>query len=97
MTAYLEFAELQAMNRRPMHMADWVKKLDEYLELSDREVLRGAGSVSHEVAVDKAQREFEHFAAAKAALPSPVEEHFAAAVRDVEALARGRSRKKGPP
>jgi hypothetical protein len=96
-TSYLEFAELQAMNRRPMHMADWVKKLDEFLTLSERGVLRGAGSVSHETAAEKAQREFEQFAAAQAALPSPVEDHFTAAVRDIEALARRRPRKKGPP
>ena len=37
-TAYLEFAELQALNRRPMYMADWISKLDDFLRLSEREV-----------------------------------------------------------
>jgi hypothetical protein len=45
-TAYLEFAELQAMNRKPMHMADWKSKLNDFLRLSDREILTHAGTVS---------------------------------------------------
>jgi hypothetical protein len=39
-TAYLEFAELQARNRRPMHMADWIAKLDDFLRLSERAISR---------------------------------------------------------
>jgi virulence RhuM family protein len=50
-TAYLEFAELQAMNRKPMYMADWIAKLDDFLALSDRELLYHAGRVSHDDAV----------------------------------------------
>lgn len=42
-SAYLEFAELQALNRKPMHMADWISKLDDFLKLSDREILTHAG------------------------------------------------------
>ena len=48
--AYLEFAELQAMNRKPMYMADWIGKLDDFLRLSEREILRHAGKVSNEAA-----------------------------------------------
>ena len=47
-TAYLEFAEVQALNRRPMYMADWIAKLDDFLRLSERDVLSHAGRVSHE-------------------------------------------------
>lgn len=57
--AYLEFAELQAMDRRPMYMADWIAKLDDFLRLSDREVLRDAGKVSHDDAAAKAALENE--------------------------------------
>ena len=92
-TAYLEFAELQAMSRKPMHMAAWAHKLDEFLKLSDRALLTDAGAVSHQDAIDKAQREFERFARARAELPSPVEDHFADAVRDVTTLAKRRPRK----
>ncbi len=60
-TAYLEFAELQAMNRKPMYMADWIAKLDDFLKLSDREILRHAGRVSHDDAVAKAELEYDRF------------------------------------
>jgi hypothetical protein len=85
-TAYLEFAELQAMNRKPMYMADWITKLDDFLKLSDREILRHAGKVSHEHAVAKAELEYDRFSDARAALPTPVEQHFEDAVRDVKQL-----------
>jgi|JI10StandDraft_1071094.scaffolds.fasta_scaffold08469_9 hypothetical protein len=87
-TAYLEFAELQALSRKPMHMAAWATKLDEFLKLSDRALLADAGTVSHQAAVDLAQREYDLFARARAALPSPVEDHFDAAVRAIEAQAK---------
>jgi hypothetical protein len=70
-SAYLEFAELQAMNRKPMYMADWIRKLEEFLRLSDREILRHAGKVSHEDAVAKAAREYDRFSAARAGSPRP--------------------------
>jgi hypothetical protein len=61
--AYLEFAEVQALNRRPMYMADWITKLDDFLKLSERDVLAHAGRVSHEEAVVKAELEYDRFAA----------------------------------
>jgi len=91
-TAYLELAELQAMNRKPMYMADWIAKLDDFLALSDRDILRHAGRVSHDDAVAKAELEYDRFAGARATLPAPVERHFEDAVRDVkqlEAVRRG--------
>lgn len=78
--AYLEFAELQAMNRRQMFMADWVRKLDEFLKLGDRNVLSGAGQISHAQAKDKAEREFAAWAARTLDEPTPVERHFIEAV-----------------
>src|SRR5690606_16546169 len=51
--AYLEFAELQALNRKPMYMAEWIRKLDDFLRLSDREILTHSGKVSHDDAVAK--------------------------------------------
>lgn len=60
-TAYLEFAELQALNRRPMTMAGWIAKLDEFLRLGERGILTDAGSVSHEDAIAHAQAQFEAF------------------------------------
>ena len=75
-SAYLDFAELQAMNRKPMYMADWIRKLDDFLRLSDRDILTHAGKISHEDAVIKAETEFERFRQAQASLPQPVDQHF---------------------
>jgi hypothetical protein len=60
-SAYLDFAELQARSRRPMHMADWITKLDDFLDLSDQEVLTHAGRVSHELAEQHAHAQFEQY------------------------------------
>ena len=45
-TAYLEFAELQALNRRPMYMQDWIQQLDMFLTMSGRDLLDHAGKIS---------------------------------------------------
>lgn len=57
-TMYLEFAELQAKNRKPMHMQDWIKKLDDFLQISDFEILKNSGSISHKQALQKANEEY---------------------------------------
>ena len=72
-TAYLEFAELQARGRRPMAMADRIVKLDEFLKLSDRDVLTHAGRVSAEAARLKAEAEYESFLRQQDAMPAPVD------------------------
>lgn len=58
---YLDFAELQATNGRLMKMADWIKKLDEFLTISERKLLKHAGSVSAELAAHKAEEELAKF------------------------------------
>ena len=85
-TAYLEFAELQARNRRPMYMQDWIVKLDDFLRLSERDILTHAGRVSHELAVAKAEGEFEKFQVRQLAQPTEVEKQFEAMVKDLKRL-----------
>ncbi len=58
---YLEFAEMQALNRKPMYMKDWVKKLDGFLTLNEKEILLDAGNISAEMAKQHVQREYEKF------------------------------------
>ena len=58
---YLDFAELQALEMNPMRMNDWVKKLDQLMTLSGRQLLNGPGSVSHEEACRKAVEEFREY------------------------------------
>lgn len=60
-TSYLEFAELQAKRRKPMKMIDWVEKLDDFLKLSDFEVLQHKGKISHKQALEKANSAYEAY------------------------------------
>lgn len=85
-TAYLEFAELQAKNRKPMYMKDWIAKLDDFLKLSERDLLTHAGSISHELAVSKAEAEFDKFHAHQLTEATEVEKHFEEAVAQLKNL-----------
>jgi len=58
---FLDFAELQALEQKPMRMQDWVTKLDALLTLSGRQLLTGNGTVSHEEACRKAVAEFREY------------------------------------
>ena len=58
---YLIFAQGQAMRRIPMYMNDWIKKLNGFLSLNDREILNNAGTISHELAKENAEREYKKF------------------------------------
>ena len=93
-TVYLEFAELQARSRRPMYMRDWITKLDDFLRLSDREILTHAGKVSREIATAKAETEYEQFRISQLAEPTEVEKHFLAAVKKYERLPTGEIQKR---
>lgn len=73
---YLDFAELQAKSHVPMYMADWIKKLDDFLTLSGKELLTHAGTVSAEVAKLKADTEYDRFRERTQYQLSPVEIHF---------------------
>ncbi len=81
------------LKRRPMYMADWIAKLDDFLRLSDRELLTHPGKISHEAAAERAACEFDRFEAQRRALPSPVERHFDAAVHEVKLLEKARPRR----
>jgi len=94
-TMYLEFAELQALNRKPMTMRDWIAKLDEFLRISDREILTHAGMVSHEQALSKAREEYEEFHREHLNDPSPVEEHFLEATKKMKELRDTKEPSKG--
>jgi hypothetical protein len=90
-TAYLEFAELQARNGRPMYMADWISKLDDFLRLADHEVPKHAGKISHEVATLKALQEYDSYSSQRAALPAPVESHFEQALAETKQLEKAKT------
>lgn len=60
-TAYLELAELQALNRKPMYMKDWSTRLDDFLTMTGNDILQNAGKVSHKKALDKAHLEYDKY------------------------------------
>ncbi len=85
-TAYLEFAELQALEQKPMYMKDWIAKLDDFLKLSGRQLLAHAGKISHDEAVTKALAEFHKYRQSHLNDVSPVERHFIEAIKVVKAI-----------
>ena len=58
---YLDFAELQATTGRLMKMQDWIQKLDDFLRVSEKELLTNAGKISHQNAIEKAKTEYEKY------------------------------------
>jgi hypothetical protein len=75
-TAYLELAELQALNRKPMYMKDWIGRLDDFLRMTGNEILYHAGKISHQQMLDKAHKEYEKYKALTSSELSEAEKHF---------------------
>ncbi len=75
-TAYLEFAELQALGRQPMTMAAWTTKLDEFIRVMGRDVLPHRGHISHDQAMEKARSQWELYRVQRANEVSAVEVEF---------------------
>ncbi|MGS2742923.1 virulence RhuM family protein [Halomonas sp. LS-001] len=95
--AYLELAEVQALNRQPMTMADWQQRLDQFLTMTGRELLTHAGSISNQLALNKAHQEFERFREQRLQQPSEAEKHFIEAEMTLKQLkSPQRSGKKEP-
>jgi hypothetical protein len=58
---YLAFAETMAQQQTPMYMRDWIQRLDSILQLNGRELLTHAGKISHEMALEKSEKELEKY------------------------------------
>lgn len=84
-TAYLELAELQALNRRPMYMKDWIERLDDFLKMTGNNILQHAGTVSHKQALEKAAQEYEKYKEMHKNELSEGEKHF---LRQIEQSAK---------
>jgi hypothetical protein len=83
-TLYLDFAELQAKSKVPMYMKDWASKLDDFIKLSNREILTHAGKISAEAAKSKADEEYGKFKRRSQYALTPVEEHFLKSLEQAE-------------
>lgn len=84
-TAYLEFAELQALSRKPMYMRDWIDRLDDFIKMTGNSILDNAGSISHQQMLDKAQTEYDLYKEKTKDQLSRAEEDF---IRQIEHTAQ---------
>jgi hypothetical protein len=94
--AYIEFAELRALQRKVMTMRDWITKLDEFLKLSEHELLDHAGRVSAEQAKMKAELEYDRYRKLEDAQPRAVDADFDTAVKQLQKPAPKPQKKKQP-
>ena len=94
---YLIFAEGQAMRRIPMHMPDWIQKLDAFLNLNEREILTHAGKISHEMAQEQAEREYEKFYAYRISKSDAALSDFDRTVKQLEQGKKARGKELAAP
>lgn len=80
-SAYLDIAELRAMNREPMYMKDWIETIDDYLKMTRRDILTHKGKISHRQALEKAHKEYEKYSEKTKLHLSAVERHYQAIVQ----------------
>ncbi len=83
-TAYLELAEIQALNQEPMYMKDWIEQLDTFLKMTRKDILNHAGTISHKRALEKAHTEYQKFKELSKNEISEVEKHFLEQVNETE-------------
>lgn len=88
-SGYFDFAEVQAIRHRPMHMADYVEHLDRVLQSTGEMLLTDAGKISHAQALEKAKEEYRKF---QAQTLSPVEEAYLTTIKQVNKLASDKSK-----
>lgn len=89
-TMYLDFAEDQARRKKPMHMGEWVQRLDAFLQFNERNVLTHAGAVSHQLAEAHAHGQFEQYDAERRRLEAvQPSSDFDRAVEEVKRLEGG--------
>lgn len=91
--AYLDFAELQAIRKKPMYMKDWVAKLDEFLKLSDSNVLLNAGQISHDDAIEKAEKEYSKYKELQKDELSQVEKDFLTTITNTQKKIESKKKK----
>ena len=96
-TLYIEYAELQALERKPMTMHDWTVKLDDFLRAAGRKLLDHAGAVSAESAKAKAEAEYARYRAALDAQPRVVDAEFEKAAKQIQKLPKPKQTKRLKP
>lgn len=85
-TAYLDIAEVRALDHEPMYMKDWLETIDDYLKMTRREILSTAGRISHTKALDKAHDEYKKYKQKEKDRLSLVEKHFLESIGELDKL-----------
>lgn len=85
-TAYLDIAEVHALNQEPMYMKDWLETIDDYLRMTRRDILTTKGKVTHQQALEKAHSEYERYKRNQEYILSPVECHFLESIGELDKL-----------
>lgn len=89
-SGYFDFAEIQAMKRRPMYMSDYIQQLDNILSSTGEPLLTGAGKVSHTAAISKAESEYRKY---ELRTLSPVEQAYLDTIKHLNKEAKEKNRK----
>lgn len=89
-TAYLDIAEVHALNQEPMYMKDWLETIDDYLKMTRRDILTRKGRVTHKQALEKAHEEYEKYRKQRENSLSPVECHFLESIEQLHRLGEKR-------
>lgn len=91
-SGYFDFAEIMAIEHRPVYMMDYVKQLDTILQSTGRPMLKGSGSISHQKAMDKALEEYRKYQVKALA---PVEEAYLESINALGKLVKRKGRQQG--
>ena len=83
-TAYLDIAEVMALNHDPMYMKDWLEIIDDYLKMTRKEILSTSGKVSHNQAIEKAHQEYKKYQKRLEIETSLVEKDFLKSIDKLE-------------
>ena len=85
-TAYLDIAEVHALNQEPMYMKDWLETIDDYLKMTRRDILTSSGRISHKQAIEKAHAEYDKYKKRLDDTLSPVEKDFIESIGMLEQI-----------
>jgi hypothetical protein len=84
--AYLDIAEVRALNHEPMYMRDWLETIDDYLKMTRREILTTKGQISHKQAIEKAHAEYDKYKKKQEEMFSTVEKDFIESIARLEQI-----------
>ena len=91
-SGYFDFAEIQAIRHNPMHMEDYIRQLDTILSSTGEQLLVGAGTISHNKAIEKAKTEYKKY---QVKTISPVEKEYLESLKRLNSMVNEKEKKNG--